>query len=213
MTNKSNRLITFTLSLLLMCTLSIGLHAESGKKGIGVNVGYTQFTEDDFNGNAIGGFHFYYRFIKHFQMELRATYQTSTVHQSLGGLSEGSLRIIPLQLSLHYLILPTKKFCPYIGGGVGYYLNNFEIDFLDRWGATGFELNDDLDNTFGFHVGVGFEYQLNPKIFFNADIRYAMVDLTGSYSIRDSVTGITHTGEIDLNTGIVMWSVGAAYRF
>lgn len=213
MTNKRRHLITFTLSLLLLFSVTIGLQAQTGKKGLGVNMAYSIYSEDDFNGNVIVGLHFYYKFLKNFQLELRSTYNTTTVHLSPDGFTEGGLTIIPIQLSLHYLFTPHKKFSPYVGGGLGYYLNNFKIDFQDRWlDAGGFDLGDDLDNTLGFHAGAGFELRMGKKINLNVDVRYAMIELTGTWNIRDTISGISKSGEIDESTGLLVWSIGATLR-
>jgi outer membrane protein W len=213
MTKQRKRLITLSLSLMLVFCFALGMQAQNKKKGIGFNIGYSILSEENFNSNMIAGLHFYYRFAKTFRFELRATFQNSTVQQSTGSFTNGDLMIIPLQLSVQYLFLPGGRFSPYVGGGAGYYLNNFKVDLEERWQAAGFELNDDLDNTFSFHVGGGFDYYLRPNLSFNADARYAFLDLSGTWSIRDQVSGIAASGEIDSNTGMIMWSIGVTYHF
>lgn len=214
MTNKRSHFIAISLSLILLLAAATGLQAQTERKGVGFNVGYSIYSEDDFNGNVILGLHAYYRIVEHFKLELRSTFNTTTVHQSPNGFSEGGLQIIPIQLSLHYVFTPLKTFSPYVGGGVGYYLNNYKIDYQDRWlSAGGFDLGDDLDNTLGFHAGGGFELRMGKKVYLNVDVRYAFIDLTGSWSIRDVVSGYTKSGDIDENIGLLTWNIGASYRF
>ena len=76
----------------------------------------------------------------------------------------------PVQLTALLYIIPAGPIRPYILGGVGWYYTR--TDFRDSLSFV----KDDTDHFFGFHLGVGAELFLSPKVSIDADVRYIFIN-------------------------------------
>jgi outer membrane protein W len=186
---------------------------QSKGGGIGVDVGYAMFTEEQFKGGAAAGLTLFYSFTDSFRVELRGGFISNQVENAPGGLSNGTLTMIPIQLSLHYRFKVSKKFRPYVGGGAGYYLNNFSLEGENEWQSLGFDIKDEVDNTFGYHLGIGMDYLFTSGMAFTLDVRYCIVSLSGSYSITDQVSSITNSGDIEGALDHINFAAGLKFLF
>lgn len=204
-----------TLSLcILMLAGSAGiLNAASGakKKGIGLEAGFGMFQEAQFKEGTAISLNLFYTFTPKFRMELRGGYMSVKSDNEPTGLSQGTLKVIPLQLSLQYRLKMGAKLFPYLTIGAGYYINSFDLEKGGEWQALGYEINDDVDSGAGFHAGLGLDYFFSPSVAFALDARYVFANLKGTHSISEVVTGITNTGEIDVPMN--HFTVGVGLRF
>lgn len=194
-------------------TTAFASASQSKGGGIGVDVGYAMFTEEQFNGGVAAGLSFFYSLSDSFRVELRGGFISNQVENAAEGLSEGKLTMIPIQLSFHYRFKVSNKFRPYVGGGIGYYLNNFSLEGESQWQELGFDITDEVDHAFGYHLGIGLDYFFNPRTAFTLDVRYCIVSLSGSYSITDQVTSITNSGDIDGALDHINFSAGLKFLF
>jgi outer membrane protein W len=194
---------------------STRLFAGSDDKsvGIGVDAGYVMVKEDQFGGGMGAGLNLFYSLSQSIRFELKGGFISSQVENDPQGLSEGKLTMIPIQLSLQFRFKIGNRFFPYLGGGVGYYLNNFTLEGENIWQDLGFEVSNEVDNSFGFHFGLGMDYFFNPRIAFTLDVRYCIVPLSGSYSITDTVSSITNSGDIDGSLDHINFSAGLRFLF
>jgi outer membrane protein W len=187
--------------------------SQSKGSGIGVDVGYAMFTEEQFKGGVTAGLSFFYLLSDSFRVELRGGFISNQVENADEGLSKGKLTMIPIQLSLHYRFKVSEKLRPYVGGGIGYYLNNFSLEGESRWQELGFDITDEVDHSFGYHLGIGMDYFFKPRMAFTLDVRYCIVSLSGSYSITDQVTSITNSGDIDGSLDHINFAAGLKFLF
>jgi outer membrane protein W len=208
-------MVSLAMVSLMFNGFSTNLAAASQSKGggRGVDVGYAMFTEEQFKGGAAAGLSLFYSFSDSFRVELRGGFISNQVENAPEGLSKGKLTMIPIQLSLHYRFKAGNKFRPYVGGGVGYYLNNFSLEGESEWQELGFDITNEVDHAFGYHLGIGMDYFFNSRTAFNLDVRYCIVSLSGSYSITDQVSSITNSGDIEGALDHINFAAGLKFLF
>jgi outer membrane protein W len=219
MKKKSKRLILSNLVGLLLIVFCKILFANPGSldnsktMGLGLEVGYILPSESNFNKIPGFGMSFFYSFSKQFRVELKGIFSSIEVQNSPEGLSKGTLTVIPLQLSLQYRLRISQPFFPYIGGGIGYYFNNFSPENNNAWQALGFDVDEKVDSVFGYHFGAGIDFFFSSHIALNIDIRYCIASLTGNYIISEEMSGISHTDAIEVNLNHIVLGTGIKFLF
>jgi opacity protein-like surface antigen len=85
-----------------------------------------------------------------------------------------------------------------VAGG-DYHLNTFNLnkEIADSWNNLGFNIQESVEHTFGFHFGAGFDFFLIENIAINADIRYYTANLTGKRTLADKASQVEVSGTID----------------
>jgi len=130
-------------------------------------------------------------------------------------LLEGKLTTIPLQFSLLFRF-EMDKIAPYIGGGVGYYLNSYEIEstITDAWNALGFTIEDAVDPGLGYHAGAGLDFLLSGNLAVNLDFKYILLNPDGTWTITDQISTTSATGDLaDLNFSTFTVALGIKFFF
>jgi len=199
--------------LVIFCGLLINsqLYAQDfeGKFGLGIRAGVRSFVGDDFpvapgvnwdveiDTSFTAGVNATYFFSEMLSMELSADFipDTDAYFDVMGfEFDMGELSTIPLLLTARIHIPTNTALSPYIGAGVGWYFNSFDINptiFVP--GA-----NIDLDDSFGYHACFGIEYFFGEKKNFslNLDGKYAWTNA----DITITAPGVTpFKGDIDLD--------------
>ncbi len=104
---------------------------------------------------------------------------------------DADIRAIPLTLSGKFL-LPMGNFEPYAEIGIGIYATKLEV--------SGFGVSaDDDDTTFGWHLGLGANYNITTNIFLGVEGRYLWASPEFSiFGVSDNVNinGITITANL-----------------
>lgn len=204
-------LVLFGLSGLVFAGSGSGGSQKS--MGFGVEGGYVLPADDHFGGTAGIGLSFFYNLSEQFRIELKSGFLPVKAEGDPEGLSKGTLNVIPLQLSLQYRLKLSPRWIPYLGAGVGYYLNNFSVENNDIWRELGFEITEDVDSSFGYHAGVGFDYFFSNRMAFNIDVRYCFTKLTDTYNITEVGSGISHNGEIEKDFNFAYFGAGLKFLF
>jgi len=210
-------LMVSNLVWLTAIVFSISLFAGSetpgkGKtRGLGLEAGYVMPKQDNLGKSPAFGLSFWYSLSKQFRVELKGCFFQAGVENDPEGLSAGTLNVIPLQLSLQYRLWLSRSFIPYVGAGVGYYLNIFSLENSSQWQNLGFNINEKVDSAFGYHFGAGIDYFIKPNMAINIDVRYSIAPINGSYSITEEVSGISHSGNIEGDLNHI--SLGAGIKF
>jgi outer membrane protein W len=187
---------------------------EPGKNfGMGVSAGFAMFSDDHVKEGIPVGLNLFYYVSENVRLELRGAFISSDVENNPEGLNQGKLTMIPLQLSLHYAFKLGDRFCPYLSGGLGYYLNDFSLEGESQWQELGFDIDDQVDSVIGFHFGLGLDYFFKPNLAANVDIKYCIVSLAGTYSITDTITGISNSGDIDGDLSPFIVEAGVRFLF
>lgn len=104
-----------------------------------------------------------------------------------GGFSGGShsFRVIPLTLSLYYVLPINPKLDIFMVGGGGYYLSFFR------------DMSTQEKNAFGSHAGFGFDLEIADRIKIVAEGIYRFINLKGFTSelhpgFREAIVGVGH---------------------
>ena len=187
--------------------------AEGKTMGLGLEAGYVMPSEDNFGKAPAFGLSFFYSLSKQFRIELKGCFFPTEVENDPEGLSAGTLNVIPLQLSLQYRLSISRRFIPYLGAGVGYYLNNFSLENNDEWQRLGFNINEEVDSVFGYHFGAGIDYFIKSNMAVNIDVRYCIASFDGSYTITEEVSGISQSGNIEGDLNHISFGVGIKFLF
>ena len=131
-------------------------------------------------------------------------------------LPEGTLTIMPLQLSLQGRFPLGRKLGSYLLAGGSCFLNSFSMDSRVEagWKDVGITLEENVHTAFGFHFGAGLEYALRKTMAVVLDVRYCLGQAKGDWSITDNASAVESAGTfsgLDMNT--LIFSIGLKYFF
>jgi len=166
--------------ILFLANLS---HAQDiGKKwGLGARLAYYDISDDQVRNISLEWTESLlyegmvtYSFTQSFSLELIGGYTETDLAWREPGISIaefGELKQFPVLLNARYVFWPASEIAVYIGGGVGYYFNDFEPTELGKSAFPG--LSAEMDDSFGYQIIGGMEFFLNNKVSINWDARYA----------------------------------------
>lgn len=166
---------------------------------IGGGAGYALPSESDFEKGMNFGATLGFGITKYLAVELRVPYYQSDVTGSIEGLSAGRFRAISFTLSVQARYPIRNSIIPYLVGGGDYHLNKFTLDgeVVSSWNAMGFDIEETVGHTFGFHFGGGLDLFVLRNLALNLDVRYYTASLKGDWRLADSLSQIETTGPID----------------
>ncbi len=185
----------------------------AGKFGVGVELGYNKIadasvpnqvaTDAEFDGSFLFGGTGSYFFTDYFSMEMTLDYTKTDVDEIQSGVSTamGEMTQIPWLLTGRFHYPNASIVSPYIGGGVGYYFNNF--DESNAW-LIKTKTNVDPENNFGFHLNGGVEVFATDNVAIDCDLKYTWtsadfeVSKAGKVLSKDSIDLDTFTGTVGL---------------
>ncbi len=191
-----------------------------GKIGLGARVAYVNYSGDeynypgytidvDFDDDVMYGANLTYFIHRYFSFELSVDYvETDVDLESFGiALNIGEMEQVPILLTARTHFSTNPKINPYLGIGVGYYLNDFDLSGLMLSVLpTGYEL--DPDDSFGFHINGGVEIFFDEHFAFNLDLKY----IWNETDVQEKVPGyLTEEFSVDLDTFYA--GVGFKYYF
>lgn len=128
-----------------------------------------------------------------------------------GGLGKiADANVLPPTATLQYRWNTDGKVQPYIGGGINYSLFYSEdtTASLDTFLATTTRI--DLDDSFGFALQAGIDFEVAENWFFNIDLKY--IDLNTTAIIRDDTTNV-ELARVDVDINPWVPGVGIGYRW
>jgi len=189
------------------------------KSGFGARVSYVTYSGDELTlyGVAVDveadstpsfGLNYTCLFNNYSSLELSIDYiRTDVQFEALGySLNMGELTQIPVLLTLRLHPGVSTKVKPYLGVGVGYYLNSFDTNSFNASLIYGTGAEIDVDDSFGFHVSAGVEFFIAENYSFNLDLKY----LLNKADAKVNVSGFT-TEEMSMDALVV--GVGLKYYF
>jgi len=186
------------------------------KSGIGFLAGYAMPAENNYSSGLKYGGNICLGITKNVSIELKGLSFQSNVEGDPEALSKGRLSVIPIQLSIQARFPISWRFLPYLLGGGGYYLNRFDLDeeITDAWDALGFDLGEKVENAIGYHFGAGIDLFLTKNIALNANVRYCIAKIKGSWTLTDQIIGTETSGDIeDLNLNSLIFGGGLKFYF
>ncbi len=166
---------------------------------IGAGAGYTMPSETNFGNGINFGLTLGYWITRYLAVELRVPYFQSDVTGSIGRLSTGRFKSISLTMSVQARYPIKDHIIPYVVGGGDYHLNKFTLDkeVVNSWNALGFDIEENVDHTFGFHFGGGLDYFLFRNLALNLDVRYYTASLKGDRHLADTISQEETSGTIN----------------
>ena len=118
----------------------------------------------------------------------------------------GDTKHLPPTLSALYYFDTGSAFKPYIGAGINYTIF-FDNSFSDTYAKAGFS-DLELDNSFGYAVQVGLDYDLSDNWSVNASARYIDISTDATFKVAGTVNG---KASVDVNP--MVYSVMIGYAF
>jgi len=190
---------------------------EIGPKiGFGLTGGYAMPSEDNYNGGISYGGILHLGITKNLALELSGTRFQSEVERDPDKLSKGDLSVTAILMSIQLRFQVGSVLVPYLDGGGSYYLNDFSIDnkIKEDWNSVGFDINEEVENAFGFHVGGGFDVFLTDNIAFNGDVKYCIVNSKGTWTFSNQIISQEVTGDFDnINLNSLIFGVSLKIFF
>jgi opacity protein-like surface antigen len=176
--------------------------------GLNVRAGMNMMIEEEYKNGFIYSAGLSFSIHKKIALGLSISGFRSNSEPSSEILSKGKISSLPIQLSLTYRV-QIKKFMPYISLGGSYYINSFTLDeeVYDAWNFLGFEIEEEIKNTFGFHYGIGLDYFFHENLAFNIDLKHNLASTSGNWTMKDIETGLSISGDMEdikLNSFILL---------
>jgi len=187
--------------------------------GIGLMAGYA--LPSGYGGGLAYGASFTFGFSSNFGIEIAGLRFQSAVDEPAAAdretaLSKGKLAVMPVQISLVARFPLSPSLTPYVLAGGGYFLNKYTLDsgVQSDWEGLGFTISEKIENSIGFHFGVGLDVFMSSKLAIGAVAKYCMSTFKGSWSLTDTVSTTEATGELkDLKLKPFIVGLGLKYFF
>lgn len=165
-----------------------------------------QVSVDD---NAQLGLNFVYFFDKNWAIELLAATPFDhdiKLHAGDDTTLLADTKHLPPTLSALYYFDTDSAFKPYVGLGLNYTIF-FDNSFTNTYSEAGFS-DLDLDNSFGYSVQVGADYDLGDNWSVNVSARYIDISTDATFKV-----GGTTNGSADVDVDPMVYSVMLGYTF
>ena len=190
----------------------------TGRSAIGVGYANVSPDEGDIDDGTLMSINYTRGINANLSIELSLGQAVLDVNPSDIPVDLGEATVRPLQVTAQYRV-PSGNLSPYVGAGLGYYSNDFDLSddvkdaiaFIRSTSDPTFDLDVDIDNSFGFHIDAGVDYFVNSNFALNIDARYFWSEADATMTTTE--LGITEEGdeEIDLDSFVI--GVGAKYFF
>jgi outer membrane protein len=163
----------FVVATLVLVFSQVGFAQDmEGKFGVGVRVAYVNYTGEsshlidgaDFDDAAMYGANLTYFVHRNFSFELSIDYAESDLDYL--DITMGELEQVPILLTARTHLSTNPNVNPYLGIGLGYYLNDFDLSDSSQF------VKVDPDDGFGFHLSAGVEYFVNEHFALNLELKY-----------------------------------------
>jgi len=189
------------------------------RTGIGLMAGYA--LPSGYGGGLAYGASFSFGFSANFGIEISGLRFQSAVDEPAEAdretaLSKGKLAVMPVQLSLVVRFPLSPSLTPYVLAGGGYFLNNYTLDsgVQGDWEGLGFTISEKIENSIGFHFGVGLDVFMGSKLAIGAVVKYCMSTTKGKWTMNETVSKIEASGELkDLKLKPFIVGLGLKYFF
>jgi outer membrane protein len=172
----------------------------TGVPGSAVGVGNSVMPEIDFTYMAtdnIGA-----------ELILATTKHSLTGEGSIAGVGQiGSSWVLPPTLTLQYHANPHGHVRPYVGAGINFtiFYSSKSTPALDT--ALGGASTVKLDDSFGYALQAGVDFDITPKVFANLDLKYIDMSTTAHVTTGAAVR------TVDANINPLVVGVGVGFRF
>ncbi len=169
----------------------------------------------DFDNEVGGEVNVTYRFLKYLAVEGGIGYTEIDAENKTLGVNWATIEAVPIFATLQFRWISRKPeelkwIVPYACIGGGYYI----LDIEERSELRNFYLpliavDLEIDDTFFFHLGGGFDIFLTKNLAINCEARYAWSETDIDEKLNDGVTILERGDTINLNAAFV----GAGFKF
>ncbi len=127
---------------------------------------------------------------------------------AISGLGEiADTMALPPTLTFQYHFAPDSRVRPYVGAGVNWtiFYSEDSTSSLDTalGGATGVS----LDDSFGWAVQAGIDFDITKRVFLNLDVKYVDIDTTATLNTGGAIN------TVDVEIDPIIFGVGVGMRF
>ncbi len=190
---------------------------ESKMWSVGLHAGYGMPADSLFGSGFAYGAGVSYLITSYLGLEVGVFQYQSDIEDSDSGLSRGQLSMIPLMFSLQGRYPLNDRLVPYAVMGATLSFNSFKLcqTCQDSWGALDISIKESVENSFGWHVGAGLDYQIARNFALNVDVRTHFLKSQGSWSMDDLLSGVSVSGDMDnlnLNTWVIRLGAKLYFR-
>ena len=169
----------------------------------------------DFDNEVGGEVNVTYRFLKFLAVEGGIGYTKIDVKNKTLGVNWATIEAVPIFATLQFRWVSRKPeelkwIVPYACIGGGYYVLDIEErSELRAYYLPGVGVDLEIDDTFFFHLGGGFDIFLTKNLAINFEARYAWSETDIDEKLNDGVTILERGDTINLNAAFV----GAGFKF
>lgn len=114
---------------------------------------------------------------------------------------------LPPTLTLQYHFMPDAKIRPYVGAGVNWTIFYSEDSKASLDAALGGATGVSLDDSFGWAVQAGVDFDITERVFMNLDVKYIDIDTTATLNTGGSIN------RVDVDIDPIVAGVGFGMRF
>jgi hypothetical protein len=200
------------LMLFVLLMIPSGIYGSS-KLYFGVNLAVPGPTYDV---KPSPGFRLWLGFNEHLAVELNIAGYKNQLCYPENGLDFGTLSTVPIELNVQGRLPITKWLVPYVFVGGGYLLNNYELasHTKENWLAWGRSVQDSVDNSFSFLVGMGWDFFIGSKFVAHIHAKYQISRAKASREWTDLESGQGWSGYLDdLRLDTVVFGAGLGFSF
>jgi outer membrane protein len=115
--------------------------------------------------------------------------------------------VLPPTLTLQYHFLPGERVRPYVGAGVNWTIFYDEDAKASLETALGGPTRVSMDDSFGWAVQAGVDFDLTERLFFNVDVKYVDIDTTATLTTGAAVN------TVDVSIDPIIVGAGFGMRF
>lgn len=127
---------------------------------------------------------------------------------ALSGLNEiADTMALPPTLTLQYHFMPNAKIRPYVGAGVNWTIFYSEDSEASLDTALGGATDVSLDDSFGWAVQAGIDFDITERVFLNIDVKYIDIDTTATLDTAGSIN------TVDVQIDPIVAGIGFGMRF
>ncbi|MBL4899852.1 MAG: outer membrane beta-barrel protein [Colwellia sp.] len=181
---------------------------DSGKAAVFLN-GADSGLQVSVDDNAQLGLNFVYFFDQNWAIELLAATPFDhdiKLHDGNTTTSLADTKQLPPTLSALYYFDTNSAFKPYVGLGINYTIF-FDNSFTETYSTAGFS-DLELDNSFGYSVQVGADYDLGDNWSVNVSARYIDISTDATFKVNGTTNG---SASVDVDP--MVYSVMLGYTF
>lgn len=170
----------------------------------------------DFDNGVGGELNVTYRFLKYLAVEGGIGYTEIAVDNKTLGVKWATIDAVPIFATLQFRWVSRKPeelkwIVPYAAIGGGFYVLDIEerSELRGYWSSRGVAVDLEIDHTFFFHLGGGFDIFLTKNVAINFEARYAWSQTDIDERLNDGVTILERGDTINLNAAFV----GTGFKF